>query len=60
MSRHAGGTVTHALHTTVLPAISLCCSKCPFGKGLFPGVAISSALHDATILKAKLDDVPLY
>lgn len=31
-----------------------------FGKGLFPGVAISSALHDATILKAKLDDVPSY
>ena len=31
-----------------------------FGKGLFPGVAISSTLHDATILKAKLDDVPSY
>lgn len=34
-----------------------------FGKGLFPGVAISSILHDATeasILKVKLDDVPSY
>ena len=31
-----------------------------FGKGLFPGVAISSALHDATILKAKPDNVPSY
>ncbi|XP_044802344.2 zona pellucida-binding protein 1 isoform X6 [Bubalus bubalis] len=43
------------------PQCPECCDiLMAFGKGLFPGVAISSTLHDATILKAKLDDVPSY